>query len=353
MNYRGRYRIFETGSIRTYPVEGRSNKVGLAQVVRPEEAGGITVKLGQETAAAIETVAAAMAAARTAGRPVVVFTGAHLIKNGLGWLLRDLVEQGWVTLAAGNGATAIHDFELALIGATSEDVPAGLETGAFGMAYEFCYINAALAVGDEMALGFGESLGRMMVEAAFREEVLKRVGRDGAPRGFVYPEVSVLAGCYKKGTPFTVHAGVGTDVIDQHESFDGRAKGGCSGRDFLIFTEEVARMNEGGVVVNIGSAVTGPEVLLKAASMAANVGRGPRGIVTADFDLREGRGEQRRDDSKEGYYYRDQKSVVGRIPEAFGGKGIYVQGNQKETFVFLYQRLLARGGAVGRGDLEE
>jgi len=149
----------------------------------------------------------------------------------------------------------------------------------------------------------------------------------------------VLAACYRNDVPFTVHAGIGTDVTDQHPSFDGRAKGGCSARDFLIYANQIADLTGGGVVLNIGSAVTGPEVLLKAAAMAANVGRAPRNIVTADFDMREYRPEAMSDEDCEGYYFRDQKSIVTRIPQAFAGKGIYVQGNQKQTFPLLYRMI--------------
>ena len=134
--------------------------------------------------------------------------------------------------------------------------------------------------------------------------------------------------------------GIGTDVIDQHPSFDGQAKGGCSGRDFLIYTREAAKFGQGGFVFNIGSSVTGPEVLLKAVSMAANTGCNPGELVTADFDVREYEPKQSVDESSQGYYFRDQKSVVTRIPQAFGGKGFYVQGNQKQTFPFLYKKIV-------------
>ncbi len=134
--------------------------------------------------------------------------------------------------------------------------------------------------------------------------------------------------------------GIGTDVIDQHASFDGEAKGGCSGRDFLIYVQHVTKLTKGGMVLNIGSAVTGPEVLLKAVSMAANAGTVPSGIITADFDLRKFDPEQMTNESAESYYFRDQKSVVTRIPEAFGGNGYYIQGNQKQTLPYFYKKIL-------------
>lgn len=341
MEYDGRYRVFDSTRIETYPLSTRSNKVKLSDLVHPQDVDALALELPPGVQADIRAVAEAVVAARREDKPVMLFTGAHLIKNGLGPLLVDLVERGAVTLVAGNAATSIHDFELALTGETSENVPAALDKGRFGMAYEFAYINLALSVGNQQKLGFGEVLGRMICDDTFRRQVLALAAREGSPARFQHPEVSVLAACYRRGIPFTVHAGIGTDVIDQHPSFDGQAKGGCSGRDFLIYTNEVTRFTQGGVVLNIGSAVTGPEVLLKAVSMAANVGRAPRGILTADFDLREHEPRQMADEAAPGYYFRDQKSVVTRIPQAFGGRGLYVRGDQKQTFPFLYQQIVA------------
>jgi len=436
MEYEGRYEAFDVGRIETYPLKTRSNKVKLGDLVLPRQVSGLSLNVPEQVRRGVQAVAEAMVAARRAGKPVILFTGAHLIKNGLGPLLADLVERDCVTLVAGNGATTIHDFELALIGETSENVPAGLDKGLFGMAYEFAYINTALSVGNSRKLGYGESLGRMICDEPFRRQVLSLVaekggsglysstkspgsverascpcsseartrdrgrrGQDGlatqgrprtegplrvglatqivppqsrpdlgapiakhpapegrsaptggplafsgaegvSPAGFSHPEVSVLAACYRRGVPFTVHVGIGTDVIDQHPSFDGQAKGGCSGRDFLLYTNEVTKLTAGGVVLNIGSAVTGPEVLLKAVSMAANVGSVPHGILTADFDLRAHEPRQMTDEAAQCYYFRDQKSVVTRIPEAFGGRGLYVQGDQKQTFPLLYQQII-------------
>lgn len=337
MEYKGRYKAFDASQIETYPVATRSNKVKLGNLVFPKDVAGLSLDVSQQVRRDVRAVAEAVVAARRAGKPVILFTGAHLIKNGLGPLLLDLVERDCVTLVAGNGATTIHDFELALIGETSENVPAALDKGLFGMAYEFGYINMALSVGNEQKLGYGESLGRMICEESFRREVFARAAKP--PSQFAHPEVSVLAACYRRGVPFTVHVGIGTDVIDQHPSFDGQAKGGCSGRDFLLYTNEVTKLTEGGVVLNVGSAVTGPEVLLKAVSMAANVGCVPHGILAADFDLRMHEPRQMTDESAPCYYFRDQKSVVTRIPEAFGGKGLYIQGDQKQTIPLLYQQI--------------
>lgn len=340
MDYQGQYDIFDLSRISTYPLKTRANKVTLNDLVRPEDINKLTMQLPEGTCRDIEIIARAIIEARNSNKPVVLFTGAHLIKNGLGLLLADLVRRRLVSLVAGNGATAIHDFELALIGQTSENVPDALGKGRFGMAYEFAYFNYALSVGDQYKLGCGESLGRMICDEEFRDQVFVLAAKENVSKSFAHPEVSVLAVCYESTVPFTVHVGIGTDVIDQHPSFDGQAKGGCSGRDFLIYTQEISRLTEGGVVLNIGSAVTGPEVLLKAVSMAANAGNVPKNIITADFDLRYHDPRAMNDESGQGYYYRDQKSVVTRIPQAFMGKGYYVQGNQKQTFSLLYRKMI-------------
>ena len=247
MDYHGRYRILDPSRISRYPLRRRRNKVRLEQLANPETARRQSITLSEQIERSIESIARAIRTARSAGKAVILFTGAHLVKNGLGPLVVDLVRRGLLTLVAGNGATAIHDFELALIGQTSEDVPNALGAGQFGMAREFDYLNAALQLGDSLALGYGESLGRMICDAEFRGRVLASINPPAdAPREFTHPEVSILAACHNAGVPMTIHVGIGTDVIDQHPSFDGRAKGGCSGRDFLIFTDEVTRLAEAG-----------------------------------------------------------------------------------------------------------
>jgi hypothetical protein len=340
MDYDGKYKTFDLGQVNTYPLSTRSNKVTLDDLVRPENLDNLVIELPGKTCGDIENIARAIISCRKAGKPVIVFTGAHLIKNGLGLLLAEMVKRGIVTLIAGNCATAIHDFELALIGQTSENVPNALGKGRFGMAREFAYFNHAMSVGNKCKLGLGESLGRTICDEDFRREVIASAAEGDLPDTFAHPEVSLIAACYEHNVPFTVHVGIGTDVVDQHPSFDGKAKGGCSGRDFLIYTDEIAKLTDGGVVLNIGSAVTGPEVLLKAVSIAANTGSIPNGILTADFDLREHEPRAMGDESSQGYYYRDQKSIVTRIPQSFAGKGFYIQGNQKQTFPLLYKKTI-------------
>lgn len=342
MEYRGIYSVFNNTGIRTYPVNERTNKVKLENLINPGNVTAASYDIGEPERSAIEEIAQEIVNQRKRNNPVIVFSGAHLVKNGLGPLIVDLVRRNIITLFAGNGATSIHDFELALIGETSEYVPNALEKGEFGMAYEFAYINEALKLGNNLRLGYGETLGRMINDGDFREEVLKTAGRPGAPEEFLHPEVSILNACYGTKTPCTIHVGIGTDVIDQHPSFDGQVKGGCSGRDFLIYTNEVSKLSHGGVVLNIGSAVTGPEILLKAVSMVTNAGIRPEGIITADFDLRPYGSKKDDNEQSAGYYFRDQKSVVKRIPAAFEGQGYYIQGNQLVTVPLLYSNIIER-----------
>jgi len=340
MKYNGKYPIFNPGKIKTYPVAGRNNKVKYSDLIFPDQLDSLEITISKEMEDRIEDLAKDIISAKEKGHPVMLFTGGHMIKNGLSILLGDLIKKGVFTMISGNGSTSIHDFELGLIGETSEYVPQALEKGEFGMAYEFNYINAALIVGDRKNLGYGESVGKMIFDSSFRNEVEEVLDLEKSSIQFSYPEISVQYTCYKNNIPFTVHVGIGTDVIDQHPYFDGRVKGGCSGRDFLIYTSEIARMENGGVLLNIGSAVTGPEVFLKAASMAGNTGNVPDKIITANFDLRTYNPEDFTKEDRVGYYYRDQKSIVTRVPDAYNGKGYYIGGNQLNTFPVLYKKII-------------
>jgi hypothetical protein len=338
MNYKGRYPIFPADRITTYPVADRANRVTLGDMIHPPAALKGDYDLPGSEAGVVK-LAELIAAAVRSHHPVIMFIGAHVVKNGLGPLVADFIRRGIVTLVATNGAGAIHDFELALIGETSEHVPRALPEGRFGMAREFGHINAALSEGAEQQIGFGEALGRMMLDPVFRAAVERRVGEQETI-AFLHTDISIAAAAYECGIPFTVHVGIGTDVIDQHPNFDGAAKGGCSGRDFLVYAGEITGLAEGGVVLNVSSAVTGPEVLLKAVSMAGNIGKPPTGIVTGDFDLKPYCPDHMQDEQNPDYYSRHQKSVATRIPQAFGGKGFYIQGDHRTTLPWLYQEVI-------------
>ena len=274
MDYRGRYSIFDTGRIRTYPLGGRASKVPREALAQPK---ALAEAKPQWTSAEMRALTGTVLKAREEGKPVIWMTGAHLIKNGFGPLLRDLLARGLVTLVGVNMAGMIHDLELALVGCTSEDVPRALPKGEFGFADETCrLLNGALTHGERLAVGAGEAIGRLIAGEPFPDSV-----------HFPHAELSLAAGAWAAGKPLTVHAMVGTDIIDQHPSWDPAAKGGTSGRDFLIFCAEVEKMaGGGGVYLNVGTQVMGPEVFLKACSMAANVGHPPLGLTTGSFDIR-------------------------------------------------------------------
>ena len=340
MKYNGKYSVFDTNKIKTYPVSGRNNKVKYKDLVFPDKVKDMEFDIPVEVEERITGLAKDIINAREKGNPVILFTGGHLIKNGLSLLLGELIKHDLFTVVSGNGSTSIHDFELGLMGETSEYVPQALEKGEFGMAYEFNYINAALIVGIKYNLGYGEAVGKLICDATFRREVEEVLSLEENTIQFKYPELCVQAICYEHDIPFTVHAGIGTDVIDQHPYFDGKAKGGCSGIDFLMYTNEIAKLENGGVILNVGSAVTGPEVFLKAASMAGNIGNVPNKIITANFDLRAYNPEDFTKEDRVGYYYRDQKSIVTRVPDAYNGKGYYIGGNQIKTIPVLYKKLL-------------
>jgi len=341
--YRGKYSIFDTAKLKTYSLKDRTSRVSLTDMVQLGDALKNEFNISEDAKNKIDGIASEIIAARKAAKPVILFTGAHLVKNGLGLIVIDLIKRNILTLLAGNGATAIHDFELALFGQTSENSLQALREHRFGMSYEFGYVNAAIMLGNKNKLGLGESLGRLICEDSFRNEAFSEFMEKTGNlllKKFLYPQVSLSASCYRKNIPFTVHVGIGTDVIDQHKNFNGEAKGGCSARDFLIYTKEVTKLTRGGVILNIGSAVTGPEVFLKAAAMAANSGNPPDNIVTADFDIREERTDKMTDESSQFYYYRDQKSIVVRLPQAFNGSGYYIFGNQKQTIPYLYKKII-------------
>jgi hypothetical protein len=340
MQYKGRYNVFNSGMINTYPVKSRVNKVKYTDLMEVNEVLQQKIDLPAPLVEDTSILAEEIIKHREKGQPVMLFTGGHMVKNGLNRIIIDLVNRNILTMISGNGSTSIHDFELALIGETSEHVPQALKKGEFGMAFEFNYINAALILGNTLKLGYGESIGKMICEESFRKDVAKVLDINPSSIKFTHPEVSIAVASYEKKIPYTVHVGIGTDVIDQHYWFDGCAKGGCSGRDFLIFTHELSNLTNGGVFLNVGSAVTGPEVFLKAASMIGNTGATPKKIITADFDIRPYKPESISNESLPGYYFRDQKSIVSRVPQAYGGKGFYIEGNQLMTIPLLYQKLM-------------
>ena len=306
--------------IRTYPLKERPNLVHFADLIPTE--GPPPPLESQELAEVAERVIAA----RRAGKPVIWMMGAHVIKSGLSRLLIDLMERGLITHLAGNGAVSIHDFELALIGETSEDVARGLEDGSFGMAEETgMWMNRAIQTGVRDGLGYGASIGQFIAQN---------------PELFPFRQISVLYQAYRLGIPATIHVTIGTDIIHQHPQADFGAIGAASGIDFRCFTASVSQL-EGGVFLNFGSAVTGPEVFLKALTIARNLGYPVAPITTANFDLRPLVDYHTPvKDSQPDYYYRPRKNIINR-PTILGGQGYHITGDHKVTIPNLYYRLVA------------
>ena len=339
MEYEGKFKLFRPEILKTYPAGKRISKVRIEDFEDISAYRKRNFSVCPDVAAKIRNLARKIIEFRENGRPILIFTGAHLIKNFLGPVLIDLARRRLVTLIAGNGATLIHDFELALMGKTSEDVADGLGKGEFGMAYEFNYINKAIEIGDRNKWGLGETMGRFISDKAFLRIIMDEMpGNDNIV--FEYPDISLAANCYQMDIPYTVHVGIGVDVIDQHHTFNGRYKGGCSGRDFLILVNEMTKLTRGGIIINIGSAVTGPEVILKAVSMASNAGKKPQDFLVADFDIRDDHSKDISDQRSQHYYFRDQKSLVYRIPKSLGGEGVYIKGDQNITVPLLYKEIL-------------
>jgi hypothetical protein len=268
-------------------------------------------------------LAARIKAARKAGASVMLIMGAHVIRAGVSRHLIDLMARGVITHVAMNGAGPIHDFELARIGATTESVARYIRSGEFGLWRETGEMNDIIRAGAAEGLGLGEAIGR-------------HVERSNWP----HKDLSVLAAGYRLKVPVTVHVGVGYDILHEHPNCDGAALGATSYRDFLIFTQGVENL-ERGVVLCFGSAVMGPEVYLKALSMARNIahqeGRTIADFTTAAFDLIEIKGDyhEQADKKNPQYYYRPWKTVLVRTV-ADGGKSFYFAGDHRATFPALY-----------------
>lgn len=270
--------------------------------------------------------------ARAEGRELILSMGAHVVKCGLSRYLISLMKGGYITHLAGNGACSIHDFELAALGGTSEHVPTAIEDGSFGMWEETGgWMNAAIRRGAAEGLGYGESLGVYM---------------DAHPEKFPHREDSLIWNAWRLDIPITFHIALGTDIIHQHPACDFAAIGKASGVDFHRMCWSVAHLDRG-VYMNFGSSVIGPEVFLKALSIARNLGYPTFDITTANFDLID-LNDYRRDlgyDDPQ-YYYRPRKNIVNR-PVSRGGRGWHFCGDHQQTIPNLWQRLTggeARGG---------
>lgn len=298
---------------RTVPLQARPSRVfreALAGPPRPgssfrEFFGRLPRILAAED---LRAVVRAIRAARAAGRPVVWGLGAHVIKVGLSPVIIALMDAGYVDGLAMNGAGAIHDFELALIGQTSEDVAEGLADGTFGMAEETGrFLNECAVEAMATGTGWGEVVGRRILEL-------------NAPNA----DISLLAQAYRRGIPATLHVTIGADIIHMHPAARGDALGAASFEDFLRFAGLVARL-EGGVYLNVGSAVVLPEVFLKALNLARNLGHRVENFTTVNLDMLR--------------HYRPSENVL-RRPTLQGGRGIHITGHHELMVPLLAQALV-------------
>jgi hypothetical protein len=311
-----RYEDFDLTAIHTYPLASRVSKANAADFARPCGPGAtigtfldsLPNMLG---AAHFKAVVAAIAAARRRDRGILWGLGAHVIKTGLGPVIVDLMERGFVSGIATNGAAVIHDFEVALVGATSEDVDESLVPGRFGMAEETGrLLNEAIAAGTQSGAGIGQAVTRAL-----------------ATQEPPFGHLSVLAAAARLNIPITVHVAIGTDVIHMHPRASGAAFGEGSLRDFRHLVANVAQL-EGGVYLNCGSAVVLPEVFLKAVALARNRGLPLTDLTTVNMDFVR--------------LYRPQTNVVTR-PTAGTGRGYSLVGHHEIMIPLLAAALAADG----------
>jgi len=298
-----KFKPLQLDKIHTYPLASREHKVKVSDnfagsLENVEDFKGFFDSLPRLLAAdSMREIVSSVCRARDKGKPVVLAIGGHVIKCGLQPVLKTLIRRRVITAVSMNGSAAIHDFEVSLIGGTSEDVGAGLHSGHFGFAKETGEgMNLALKEGLERNIGYGEAIGDFII----RHE-------------YPYRDFSLLACCRNADIPSTVHVAIGTDIIHQHPAADGSVTGEMSYRDFRLLCAVVSEL-EGGVWLNVGSAVIMPEVFLKALSIAQNLGHQVENFTTVNFDMIQ--------------HYRPSQNVVQR-PTSHSGKGYHIIGHHE------------------------
>ncbi|MBP7550613.1 MAG: hypothetical protein KA761_10035 [Gemmatimonadaceae bacterium] len=298
-------REIDLARVRTVPIAVRPNKVRAEEFAKApgdDRSFGafITALPDVLKAQDFRRVVDAVVRAAKRKRAVIVMLGGHVVKTGIGPVLVDLMKRGVITHLAMNGSAAIHDYEIARFGGTSEDVAAGLKDGSFGMAEETGRgLNEAFIAGQTHGWGMGESVARAL---------------EGTPQ-LAHPEHSIILAAHRHWLPVTVHAALGAEIIHQHPAASGAAIGDTSHRDFRRLAASCEELHQGGVVLNLGSAVIMPEVFLKALTVARNVNGGkPTDFTTADFDMQR--------------HYRPSENVV-RRPVLAGGEGFQITGHHE------------------------
>jgi deoxyhypusine synthase len=306
--------MLNLAKVKTYSVRVRKSKVRVQDFGRPPVRGTSFRKFyaslpGVLRASELREIVQAIVAARKKKRAVIFMCGAHVIKCGLNPVLVELMKRKVITCFALNSACVIHDFEIAFQGKTSEDVAASLKDGKFGMGKETAeFINSAVKQGVARGLGMGSAVASQIAVSKLPHQ-----------------SMSLLYNAYQRRIPVCVHVAIGTDIIHQHPSFDAAATAQGSVRDFYRLTEEIMRINKGGVVLNFGSAVILPEVFLKALNLARNLGKEVKGFVTANFDMV--------------YHYRPAQNIVTR-PVMDSGKGYYLIGHHEIMLPLLAQAII-------------
>lgn len=297
------YDEINLSSVKTYSAAQRKSKVTTDLEAVPPWPGMLMEEFLDSLPAVLKAedlkaVARAVVNAKFKKKPVIVMLGGHVIKTGCSPVLSDLANRGYITHFASNGSAAIHDTELARFGHTSEDVASQLEDGSFGMASDTAeLVNNAAVRAEKENTGFGETVGAMLIE-------------DDAP----FIKRALTARAYGLRIPYTLHIAIGTDIVHQHPGADGAAIGKASLHDFRIFASSVSKLGNGGVVLNLGSAVIMPEVFLKALSVVRNLGHAVHNFTTANFDMIQ--------------HYRPTLNVVNR-PVLSGGKGYAITGHHE------------------------
>lgn len=313
--YEDDLRPLSLDKVATYPLASRPSKVSLDDFASPvpEDSSLKDFLLGLPNILAVQNLrelATRMRRARGLNKPIIWGIGGHVIKTGLAPLITDLIERGFVTAIAGNGSVLVHDAEIAMAGSTSEDVDATLGEGAFGGADETGkLLNRAAQEGAKDGIGLGEATGRALMEL-----------------NPTHADHSLLCAAYKARIPFTAHITIGGDIGHFHPQADGAALGATTHIDFRLLAELVRRMDGGGVYLNIGSAVTLPEVFLKCVTLVRNLGNELSDITTANFDFIQS--------------YRPLTNVVRRPTANGSGRGYSITGHHELTIPLLAAQLI-------------
>ena len=318
-----KYPIFDRSQLLIQPLAERTHDLHLDFWMQPADAPMAYAHPD------LPVLADRLLRARRENAARMLIMGGHVIKAGANRILIDLMERGLINHIAMNGAGAIHDYELARIGATTEKVARYIKSGQFGLWQETGELNDWVTEAAALQLGYGENLGRRLLAS-----------------GYPHLDYSILAAGYRLGIPVTIHVGIGYDIIHEHPNCDGATLGAASYRDFLIFARTIQSLHHG-VILNFGSAIMGPEVYLKALSMARNVahqaGASIKEFCSAVFDLVPIHGDihAELDKSDPGYYFRPHKTMLVRTV-ADGGESFYFCGDHRATLPALRGALLER-----------